>query len=144
MESWGTATFENESAGDWFLVVQEDPDPGAVIAAAIDEAISAADELEIKPAREAIAAAELCASCAGHGPRRLPDRIEGWVQDNPHGPHADELALMSEAVSRVREDSDLREFWRESGDQDRWLAEVDDLLSRLSRSDAGAPPGVAP
>lgn len=97
----------------------------------------------IRTPGEAIAAAELCASCAGHGPGRLPDRIEGWVQDNPHGPHADDVALMSEAVSRVREDSELREFWRDSDDQGRWLAEVDDLLSRLGRSSAGAPPAVA-
>lgn len=144
MDSWGVASFENEAAGDWFLIVQEDPDPGAVIAAAIDEAVSAADELELEPARQAIAAAELCASCAGHEPERLPDRVAGWVQSNPHGPHADEVALMTDAVGRVREDSDLRRYWEQGQDVERWLADVDDLLVRLGRSSAGAPPAVAP
>ncbi len=51
---------------------------------------------------------------------------------------------MVEAVSRVRGDSDLRRLWREHDEQDRCLAEVDDLLSRLSRSGAGGPPAVAP
>lgn len=55
-----------------------------------------------------------------------------------------EVAVMVEAVSRVRGDSDLRRLWREHDEQDRCLAEVDDLLSRLSRSGAGGPPAVAP
>jgi hypothetical protein len=144
MESWGVASFENIPAGDWFLVVEEAPDPGAVMAAAIDEAISAADDLEIDPSCEAIAAAELCASCAGHPPDRLPDRVHGWVQANPHGPHADEIELMTEAVSRVREDSELRSFWEDAGDCPQWLAGVDDLLARLRESNAGEPPAISP
>jgi hypothetical protein len=144
VESWGVASFDNDAAADWFLIVEEAPDPGAVMAAAIDEAISAAEDLEIDPASEAIAAAELCACCAGQLPERLPDRIEGWVQANPHGPHADEIALMTQAVTRVREDSELRVFWEEAGDSDRWLADVDHLLERLRRSNAGGPPSVSP
>ena len=65
---------------------------------------------------EAIAAAELCACCAGQVPDRLPDNVQGRAQDNPHGPHADEIALAAQAVSRVREESQLRELWEEPGD----------------------------
>ena len=144
VEPWGAASFENNAAGDWFLIVEEAPDPGAVMAAAIDEAISAADDLQIDPSCEAIAAAELCACCAGHLAERLPDRVHGWVQDNPHGPHADELALMTQAVSRVREDSELRDFWEEAGDSAPWLADLDDLLKRLRQSSAGEPPAISP
>lgn len=144
MDSWGVASFDNEAAGAWFLTVEEAPDPGAVMAAAIDEAISAADELEIDPSCEAIAAAELGACCAGQLPERLPDRVQDWVQVNPHGPHADEVGLMTEAVSRVREDSELREFWEQAGDSEPWLAGVDDLLERLRRSSAGGPPSISP
>jgi hypothetical protein len=144
MDSWGVASFDNDAAGDWFLTVEEASDPGAVVAAAIDEALSAAEDLEIDPSCEAIAAAELCACCAGHVPERLPDRVQGWVQANPHGPHADEVALMTQAVSRVREDSELRRFWDEEGDGAHWLADIDDLLERLRRSNAGDPPAVSP
>jgi hypothetical protein len=38
--SWGVASFENDAAGDWFLIVEEAPDPGAVMAAAIDDVLS--------------------------------------------------------------------------------------------------------
>jgi hypothetical protein len=34
VESWGAASFENDTASDWFYTVEEAPDPGAVMAAA--------------------------------------------------------------------------------------------------------------
>jgi hypothetical protein len=70
--------------------------------------------------------------------------VDGWVQANPHGPHADEVELAVQAITRVREESELRDYWEDSEDLSRWLAEVDDLLSRLRRSSAGSPPSVSP
>ena len=142
--SWGVASFENEAAGDWFLLVEEAPDPGAVMASAIDDVVGAADFLEIDVCREGIAAAELCACCAGQLPDRLPDNVDGWVHANPHGPHADEVELAVGAVTRVREESELRDHWEDTEDLSRWLAELNDLLSRLGRSSAGSPPSLSP
>jgi hypothetical protein len=142
--SWGVASFENDAASDWFYTVEEAPDPGAVMAAAIDDLLSAADDIEVDLCSEAIAAAELCASCAGQLPARLPDHILIWVQTHPHEPHADEIAQAAQAVSRVRAESELRELWDESGDGPHWLAEVDDLLARLGQSSAGSPPALSP
>jgi Domain of unknown function (DUF4259) len=142
--SWGVASFENDVAGDWFLLVEEAQDPGAVMASAMDDVLSEADLPEADLCCEAIAAAELCASCAGQLPERLPDNILAWVEENPHGPHADEVELALHAVTRIREESELREVWEESGDDSQWLAEVDDLLVRLGRSSAGSPPSVTP
>jgi hypothetical protein len=144
MGSWGVASFENDAAADWFLLVEEAVDPGAVMASAIDEALSAADHLEGDVSCEAIAAAELCACCAGQPPDRLPDNVDGWVQTNPHGPHADEVELAVQSVTRVREESELRDHWERTGDSAQWLAAVNDLLSRLERSSAGGPPSVSP
>jgi hypothetical protein len=144
MGSWGVASFENDAAGEWFLLVQEAVDPGAVMASAIDDALSAAEHLEVDVSCEAIAAAELCACCAGQPPDRLPDNVDAWVESNPHGPHADEVELAVQAVTRVREESELRDDWEGTGDVSRWLADVNDLLSRLGRSSAGSPPSVSP
>jgi hypothetical protein len=141
---WGVAGFENDAASDWFLLVVEAPDPGVVMASAIDDVLSAAEFLEADVCCQAIAAAELCACCAGQLPNRLPDNVDGWVQANPHGPHADEVKLAVQAITRVREESELRDYWEDSEDLSRWLAEVDDLLSRLRRSSAGSPPSVSP
>ena len=112
VESWGVASFENDAAGEWFLLVEEAPEPGAVMASAIDEVLSAAEFLDVDLCCGAIAAAELCACCAGQLPDRLPDNVYGWVQANPHEPHADEIDLAVEAVSRVRDESELRDAWR--------------------------------
>jgi hypothetical protein len=142
--SWGLASFENDAAGEWFLLVEEAPEPGAVMASAIDEVLSAAEVIEVDLCCEAIAAAELCACCAGQLPDRLPDNVYGWVEANPHEPHADEIDLAAQAVSRVREESELRDLWEATGDCSQWLAEVNDLLSRLGRSSAGSPPSVSP
>jgi hypothetical protein len=144
MESWGVASFENEVAGEWFLLVEEAPEPGAVMASSIDEALGSAEFLEVDMCCEAIAAAELCACCAGQLPDRLPDNVYGWVQTNPHGPHADEIELAVQAVARVREESELRDLREAAGLRCQWLAEVDDLVSRLGRSSAGSPPSVSP
>ena len=144
MEFSGVASFENDTAADWFLLVEEAVDPGAVMASALDDALSDADYLEVGMSCEAIAAADLCACCAGYPPERLPDNIHAWIQANPHGPHADEVQLAVQAVTRVREESELRDHWAASGDDSQWLADVDDLLSRLGRSSAGSPPSVSP
>jgi hypothetical protein len=140
----GVASFDNEMAADWFLLVEEAVDPGAVMGSAIDDALSDADHLDADISCQAIAAAELCACCAGYPPDRLPDNVHGWMQENPHGPHADEVQLAVQAVIRVREESGLRDHWEASGDCSQWLADVDDLLSRLARSSAGSPPSVSP
>lgn len=114
------------------------------MASAIDEVLAAAEFLEVDLCCEAIAAAELCACCAGQLPDRLPDHVYGWVHANPHGPHADEIEFAVQAVSRVREESELRDLWDAAADGSRWRAEVDDLLSRLGQSSAGSPPAVSP
>ena len=80
VESWGVASFENDAAGEWFLLVEEAPEPGAVMASAIDEVLSAAEFLDVDLCCGAIAAAELCACCAGQLPDRLPDNVYGWVR----------------------------------------------------------------
>jgi hypothetical protein len=77
-------------------------------------------------------------------PARLPDHVLIWVQTHPHEQHADEIAQAAQAVTRVREESELRELWDRSGDGQHWLAEVDDLLARLDQSSAGSPPVLSP
>jgi Domain of unknown function (DUF4259) len=146
VEAWGTASFENDPASDWFLVVEEAVEPGAVIASALDTALGDADYLGLEAACEAIAAAELAASCAGHAPDRLPDQVRRWVEGHPHLPHDSEIDQAILAVERVRAESELRELWNQDldGREGRWLGEVDDLIARLRRSGAGDPAALSP
>ena len=146
MGAWGTASFENDSAIDWFFRLEEAVDPGEVITLALDAAVGEADELGVEAACEAVAAAELSASCAGHGPERLPDRVRAWVEMHPHEPHDSELAVAVQALRRVREESELREQWDEDFEAqgERWLREIDDLIARIGKSGAGDPAWLAP
>jgi Domain of unknown function (DUF4259) len=146
VEAWGTAAFENDCASDWFLLVEEAVEPGAVIASALDTALGDADYLALDAACEAIAAAELFAACAGHAPDRLPDQVRRWVDGHPHAPHDSEIDQAVLAVQRVRAESELRELWNEDADgrEGRWLGEIDDLIARLGHSGAGDPARLSP
>ena len=145
MGAWGTGSFQNDPARDWFSAVEEAVEPGAVIAAALDDALAEADHLELDPASTAIAGAELLASCAGLPADDLPDQVRRWVAGNGHTPHAAEIELAVHAVQRVRDDSELRQSWdEEQGPENSWLPAVDDLLARLRRSGTDAPAALRP
>jgi hypothetical protein len=146
VEPWGAGSFENDVAGEWFLLVEEAVDPGAVIASALDQAVGEADFLDLEASCEAVAAAELSASCAGHPPERLPDRVRGFVEANAHEPHGAEIEQAVEAVTRVRTESELREIWDAAAEnrENEWLHAIDDLIARLRRSGAGDPASLSP
>jgi Domain of unknown function (DUF4259) len=146
VEAWGPASFENDPANEWFLRVEEAVEPGAVIASALDAALGDADYLGLDAACEAIAAAELSASCAGHPSDRLPDHVRRWVDGHPHEPHDSEVEQAILAVERVRAESELRELWEEDvdGRADRWLGEIDALIARLRHSGTGDPATLSP
>jgi hypothetical protein len=142
----GNTKFREGAAGEWFLVVEEAVDPGSVIAETLDAALAEAEQLELELARQAVAAAELAASCAGHPGEQLPDHILIWTQTHPHLPHDSETEQAVQAVTRIGEDSELRQRWQASGREGEraWRHEIDDLIARLGRSGAGEPATLAP
>jgi Domain of unknown function (DUF4259) len=141
---WGPASFENDPASDWFLLVEEAVDPGRVIASALDNAVGEPGYLGLDESCQAIAAAELSASCAGHASARLPDNVSYWVDTHPHEPHDSEIDQAAQAVQRVRTDSTLRDYWDARVDGERWLRELDDLITRLKESGGGEPATLSP
>lgn len=146
VDEWGTGSFENDPASAWFFLVEEAVDPGAVIASALDRALGEADRLDSEQSCEAIAAAELSASCAGHAPTGLPDHVRFWADSHPHEPHDSEIDQAVQAVQRIRVESDLRDYWGYRGEDEaaRWLRAVEDLIARLERSGAGGPVALSP
>jgi Domain of unknown function (DUF4259) len=143
---WGTGSFENDAASDWFYLVEEEAvEPGLVIMSALDDALAEAGYLELDVAWAAVVAAELSASCAGEVADELPDHIRRWVSEHPHRPHADEIEHAAQAVERVRSESELRELWdEETGPDNAWLRAVDDLVARLRRSGTDVPAALRP
>jgi uncharacterized protein DUF4259 len=141
---WGAASFENDAASDWFLLVEEAVDPGEVIASSLDSAVGESEYLGLDESCVAIAAAELSASCAGHASVSLPDNVRYWVDTHPHEPHDSEIAQAVQAVQRVREESELRDYWDGSVNRNKWLREIEDLITRLERSGGGEPATLSP
>jgi uncharacterized protein DUF4259 len=143
--AWGTGSFQNDSAIDWFYTVEEAVEPGLVIASALDDALAESGDLELDSASTAIAGAELLASSAGEAAEDLPDQIRRWVAEHPHQPHGGEIEQAVLAVERVRGESELRELWEEEmGLDNAWLRAVDDLIARLRRSGTDAPAALRP
>ena len=146
MSAFAATSFENQAAADWFYGLEEAIDPGAAIEAALDSALAEADHLELELSCEAIAAAELSASCAGRTPEHLPDNVRRWTQTHPHQPYDLEIDQAVDAVTRVRDESELRDIWRQSGSEPEraWLSELDDLVARLRTAGAGSPLTLSP
>jgi len=143
--TWGTGSFQNDSASDWFYTVEEAVDPGLVIASALDDALAEAGYLELDSASAAIAGGELLASCAGQAADDLPDHIRWWSRTTRIKPHAAEIEQAVHAVERVRDESELRELWgEEHGPENSWLRVVEDLIARLRRSGTDAPAALQP
>jgi hypothetical protein len=76
-----------------------------------------------------------------------------WPGPSPHNrecalirAHDSEIEQAIEAVTRIREDSELRQRWQASGAEGgrAWRHEIDDLIARLRRSGAGEPATLAP
>ena len=77
---------------------------------------------------------------------RMPDHILIWTQTHGHLPHDSEIDQTIQAVQRIRDESELGEYWQDSGDQasGAWRREIDDLIERLQRSGGGDPASLSP
>jgi hypothetical protein len=120
MGAWGHETFENDTAMDW--VIELEQNRGTVfLSESLDDGV---DE-------DALAAAEVIAAVRGCPAAKLPEAVSQWVAANPASIGEGLLVQAREAVTRVRNDSELRELWEETTWVESWEESVDDLLKRL-------------
>ena len=128
--TWGVGHFENDQALDTSSSWAES---GTVdsIREALGSAVSA-KYLESPDAEDALVAAEVVAASLGLPNKELPADLAAWIQRQS----SDQLRSLAPqalaAVARVRgpDGSELYELWADQG-ADEWLAQVDDLVSRL-------------
>jgi hypothetical protein len=129
MGAWGIGNFDNDDAADWAYELGESR--GAQILVAALEQATSEGYLEAPECSVALAAAEIVAALLGNSSPTLPDEVREWVAANDIEVDQKLLSLARAAVKRVKEDSELRELFKDSASFEQWLALEDDLIKRL-------------
>ena len=81
---------------------------------------------------EAVAGAEVVAAmCGNPGPSAANPKVMAWVRNHQNWVDGSLVRMAAAAVRRVRDASELRELWSQTGELDVWIATLDDLLIRL-------------
>ncbi|MFC3835029.1 MULTISPECIES: DUF4259 domain-containing protein [Deinococcus] len=132
MGTWGTGSFDNDSAADFIREVVED---GAV---ALREALEVVldpdlDYIEAEEGSRAIAAAEVIAAITSGDHRNITDDdLLAWVEGTDGRTLSDQREPALEALERVLgPDSELPELWEESDDRRDWQRDVQRLRASL-------------
>ena len=139
MGAWGVGHFENDDAADWAWEL-EDAKSLEPVDAAIAVVEACDDYLEAPEACIALAAAETVAACLGKAAPDLPDSVTALIPTLGK-PSPELVARARAAVTRLADDSELRELWEETDDFTAWQSRVSNLLSGLTV--AAAPTGSA-
>jgi hypothetical protein len=130
MGAWGHKPFENDSALDWFNVVEGVETVAETLAFAAE--FDPDDYLDSDDGFAAIAAATLAAAAFDGDPTLLPGAQRRWLQRTAAHFGSAEAQLAVRAVARVRaENSELAELWAQLGDSE-WHSLMQVLVARLS------------
>jgi hypothetical protein len=130
--TWGARAFDNDTANDWAYELDGVDDLSPVEAAF--DTVERGGYLEQGDASEALAACEVLARLQGRPgySDAYTKKVDDWVAAHRIVPPAGLIARANGAIDRVLgEESELRELWAESGEQEDWLAAVEDLRARL-------------
>ena len=144
MSTWGTGSFENDTASDWIWAIKPAviAEPFAYPMSAISQLLRSDLYLAAQECHQAIAAAECIArantpnDAPADQPTDQPAELSVWLTSlNGRRPEPTMTRHAIEAVTTIRnnEQSELREHWAKQDQLDQWLAAIDDLLDRLKR-----------
>lgn len=135
MGAWGAGNFENDTALDWVLALEES-EGLSLVGQAIAEVLEVDDYLDADVACIGLAAAEVVAALRDQPPDELPEEVSRWVQVQEITPSDELISDSLAAIEKIRNDdgSELRELWEEDDDPPvEWYAVLDDLVARLQR-----------
>ena len=132
MGAWGVGAFDNDTALDWLDTLERLGTEALLIAF---QTIAEEDErIEVEQARIALAAAEAVAAARGHAAPDLPGELAEWVEARGLVVDGALAAQATDAVTRIRDASGLRDLWGEDDSGAEWETRIDGLLERLLAS----------
>lgn len=130
MGTWGTGSFDNDSAMDWLMDFAEEPSVMKILSAfnlVVNEA-GYADSLD---SEEAVVAAEVVALLSGIN---TPDFPEEYIENVNNAEISISEELIRKALSSIEiiiKQSELKELWEESEDFPDWIDHMNTLRRRL-------------
>ena len=130
MGAWGSGSFENDDALDWFAELEAEGLRAAGHALSAVEQL-APEYLEASTCSAGLAAAEVVAALRGRPASDLPDDVRAWLAGVSDDPEA-LLPTARRAVELIAADSELKDLWVESADYRAWQSAVEDLQARLA------------
>lgn len=130
MGAWSHTSFGNDDAMDFIAEVEEDGEAAVANAFEVVNFLKPDDYLEAPDACVALAAAEVVAARAGKPPADFPDGAKAVVGKIKSA--ETHRAEATKALRRILDYSELKDLWSEGSDFDKWRADVQDLIERLT------------
>jgi hypothetical protein len=134
MGTWGPAAFDNDTALDFVVVVEEKGFK------AVGKRLTAFDHLDGDDCAEAIAAAAIVAATRGHLVDDFPIEITGRLATYRKRATEDDFVNARQALEQIEKDSEWKDLWRETGDTRQLTKVLHDLLKKLAADPVDLPP----
>jgi hypothetical protein len=134
MGAWGVLAFDNDDANDWAYGLDDVSDLSLVESAFAEVESAGAGYLEPGPACDALAACEVLARLRGRPgyTNAYTEKVDRWVAAHRIDPPSGLVNRGEAVIARILgPESELRELWEESGDEE-WRTAVEDLRLRMS------------
>jgi hypothetical protein len=133
MGAWGVLAFDDDHANDWAYGL-DDADDLSLVESALKAVEDADVYLEAPEATAALAACEVLARLKGQPGYKnaYTKKVDDWVAAHPFKPSGVLVEQALATINRILGDnSELRDLWSNSDENERWLASVEDLRQRL-------------
>lgn len=135
MGAWGVLAFDNDDANDWAYDLEKASDL-ALVESAFEAIEEADDYLEAPDATNALAACEVLARLNGKPgyQNAYTEKVDQWVAAHPLQPASSLLKRAETVIDRILGDnSELKELWIDSDENEQWLASIEQLRQRLRK-----------
>jgi hypothetical protein len=134
MGAWGLLNFENDTALDFVATVEEKGIEQIKSAIEVINTIEEDAYVDSYLCEEALAAVEYIAAAKDRMAEDFPEDAEEWLQANKANLLAIRgiIAKCQQAIDRIKNNSEGKDLWEESGDVEEWNKVLDDLNTRIS------------
>lgn len=115
MGTWNATPFGNDTAMDWMSELTSHVDGSGFLVSTLAQ-IESSDFPDAPEAEEALAAAAVVAAAATDPIGGIVADIKGWISTSGFAPDPDVLDCALRALAAIRNKSELRDLWDESGE----------------------------